>query len=90
MKGTRVKNLTYLSFVGGQLRERVEEGTKDAKSREIEKGPNKGKVIWEVAFDWIEGKLSGMEVDPGDYGKRWKFTIQDGDETYLRLRFRSR
>jgi len=83
MRGSNAKNATYLSFIGGEFRERVKEGTENALSREIEKGPNKGKVIWEVGDQWIEGILTGLVVEQGEYSKQWKVKLQDVDETYI-------
>jgi hypothetical protein len=73
MRGSSNSNtggVRYLNFMSGQFVQRVNEGTTDAEPRELEKGPNKGKIVHELKFDTYEGQILGMETEASEYGQR--------------------
>lgn len=68
-KNTQGPKFTYLNFMAGKFVERVSEDIAGAKARELKKGPNAGKVIYELHFDTYEGAIYNIETeDRGEYG----------------------
>jgi hypothetical protein len=72
------ENGKFISIVGGRFCIRVPEGTQGAETR-----VNKlGKTVTEKYYDNFTGKLVGIKVTDGNYGKQWEFSFQDGGEVY--------
>jgi hypothetical protein len=72
------ENGKFISIVGGRFCIRVPEGTAGAETR-----VNKlGKTVTEKYYDNFTGKLVGLKVTDGNYGKQWEFSFQDGGEVY--------
>jgi hypothetical protein len=68
----------FVSIVGGRFCIRVPEGTAGAETR-----VNKlGKTVTEKYYDNFTGKLVGLKVTDGNYGKQWEFSFQDSGEVY--------
>lgn len=68
----------FVSIVGGRFCIRVPEGTAGAETR-----VNKlGKQVTEKYYDNFTGKLVGIRVTDGNYGKQWEFSFQDSGEIY--------
>lgn len=65
----------YWGFSRGQFVRRVNENTKGAISRTLEKGPNAGKVVYEIFMDEITGQLIDIKIKDGDYGKSFQLLI---------------
>jgi len=72
------ENGKFISIVGGRFCIRVPEGTAGAETR-----VNKlGKTVHEKYYDNFTGKLVGIKVTDGNYGKQWEFSFQDSGEIY--------
>lgn len=56
----------YWTVSGGNIVKRVDEGTPGAISRALEKGDNKGKLVWEIHEEAYEGKIRSVYVDKSD------------------------
>lgn len=68
----------FITILGGKFCQRVQEGTEGATQR-----TNKlGKVVWERFYDSFTGKLVGIKVQDGTYGKTWNFSFKDKEEIY--------
>lgn len=68
-KNTQTGGLKYLSFMAGKFVQRVDENTTGATPRELEKGPNSGKIVYELKFDTYEGQIYDIQTeDRGEYG----------------------
>lgn len=65
----------YWTFSRGQFVRRVDESVKEATQRVLEKGPNKGKAIYEIFRDQITGRLVDCKVKDGEYGKSYQLII---------------
>jgi hypothetical protein len=59
----------YVTVIGGELREKVEEGTDGAKKREYEKHDGSTGVKWELSYGGLEGLIESIEFDDTDFGK---------------------
>ncbi len=60
--------LDYIGLFDGKLVQRVSEGTEYAVSRELTKGPNEGKLIWEKQYSCVTGMITGGGVVVKDFG----------------------
>jgi len=58
---------TSLSIVGGKFTLRVPEGTPKAETRELTKGKNEGKEVWELKYSSLLGFLMNGEIKTGQY-----------------------
>jgi len=52
-------NITYYNIAGGDIVNRVPEGTENAVPHTITKGPNEGKVVWDLHNNEIPGVITG-------------------------------
>ena len=68
----------FITILGGKFCQRVQEGTEGA----IQRTNKIGKVVWEKFYDSFTGKLVGIKVQDGTYGKTWNFSFQDKGEIY--------
>jgi hypothetical protein len=68
----------FITILGGKFCQRVQEGTEGA----IQRTNKLGKVVWEKFYDSFTGKLVGIKVQDGTYGKTWNFSFQDKGEIY--------
>ncbi len=80
---TRAKG-TYITILNGKFAQRVEKDTEGAVTR-----TNKlGKEVSEKFYDTLSGKLTGINVKDGDYGKSWVFHFDDeGEQFHLQLSY---
>jgi hypothetical protein len=72
------ENGKFISIVGGRFCIRVPEGTAGAETRVNKLGKN----VTEKYYDNFTGKLVGLKVTDGNYGKQWEFSFQDSGEVY--------
>ena len=52
-------SVTYYTIAGGDIVNRVPEGTEGAIPHTITKGPNEGKVVWDMHNNAIPGVITG-------------------------------
>jgi hypothetical protein len=72
----------YLSIVNAMFTQRVDAGTPDAVPRELTKGANKGKQVFELYFNKITGRLlSVKERENKEFGNSFLFTLDVSTET---------
>ena len=71
-----------LSIVNGKFALRVEEGTEGALPRNLTKGENEGKEVFELLYPTLEGILTSGEIRDLPFGPSPEVTITDGDEVY--------
>ena len=50
---------TFVTIFDGRLVTRVPEGTEGAVSRELQKGANAGKTVWEKTYSSVSGTITG-------------------------------
>ena len=88
MFGQSGGNTKYVSIVQGKFAQRVDEQTARDESgnlkpgyrkRELTKGTNAGKEVYEFTFDYLTGKLTNIRVDATDFGKQLLATFENGD-----------
>ena len=58
----------YVTIVKGMWTLRVEEGTEGAQPRELTKGPNAGKTVFEKYYNTLSGMLVGGSINQGQFG----------------------
>ena len=67
---TQTAGLKYMSFMSGRFVQRVDENTTGATPRELEKGPNAGKIVHELHFDTYEGQIIDLKTEDTEYGQK--------------------
>lgn len=73
---------TYLTVYDGKFTRRVEEGTIGAVSRMTQPKKGEGKMVHELYFSNLSGKITDIYTRDGAYGKTWNIDINDGTEKY--------
>lgn len=73
-------NTLYLSIVGGNMVQKVEEGTPGAKRREYEASDGSKGVKFEIHHKNLTGKITGLEFRDGNYGEQFILTLWSWDE----------
>jgi len=69
----------FITILNGKFCQRVQEGAEGAVKR-----VNKiGKTVYEKFYDSFTGRLVGIKVQDGEYGKTWNFSFQDKGEVYI-------
>jgi hypothetical protein len=68
----------YITVTGGKFTLRVQEGTPGAVTR-INK---ENKTVHELKYEAFTGKLVGVRVTDGAYGKSWVFDFKDKEDIY--------
>ena len=68
-------NTLYLSIIGGNLSQKVEENTPGAKRREYETKDGATGVKFELHYKNLVGKISGMEFKDGDFGEQFILSL---------------
>ncbi len=79
---------TIVSIIGGKFTVRLADDSDDpnAVERELEKGPNKGKVVKELKYTALDGLITGARIHSGDYGDDLLLDMTDeGDEFTLQV-----
>jgi len=77
-------NVLYLSIVGGNMVQKVEEGTPGAKRRDWEVWQGEDKKSWtkyEIHHKNLVGIISGMEFVDGNYGEQFILTMTNWEDT---------
>lgn len=72
---------TYIKIENGKITVRANEGEENAKSRTIEKGPNKGKVVWFREYPSFTGIIRSVKLRQAPWSKFEKLiniTFQGG------------
>lgn len=69
-------SFSYITTFDGRLVQRVPEGTEGAQSRELQKGDNAGKLVWEKTYSSVEGMITGGGVEVKDFGAKKVKEIQ--------------
>lgn len=90
-KQNRGGNKVFLSPSHGKLVTKCEEGDEDAVSRTLEKGVNKGKVIWEQHFPGYEGSIDAVFIEENEeWGDKLCIDLEDKtapkNDKYRRVR----
>jgi len=82
---------TFLSIIGGKIKQQAEEETPGAEKRKWETKDGKSGIKYEITHDFIEGNIVGLSYHDGDYGTSLAVKIQDGADTYnLQISTKSR
>jgi len=68
----------YITILDGKLCQRVPEGTAGS----VERVNKVGNTVHEKFYDSFTGKLVGISVQDGNYGKTWNFSFRDNGELY--------
>lgn len=74
---TRSKG-TYITILNGKFAQRVDKDITGA----VERTNKLGKIVYEKFYDSFTGKLTGITVKDGEYGKSWNFHFEDEGEIY--------
>lgn len=84
--------MKYWSFSKGQFVRRVDENTKGATPRILEKGPNEGKQVFEIFSDEMVGLLVDIKIKESEYGKSFQFildvTTDDNNPEFYAIDFK--
>jgi len=84
-------NKTFLSIIGGRIKEPVEESTPGAERRDWETKDGKSGTKFEKTHEFVEGHIVGLTFKDGDYGTSLIIDLQDGSSTYsLQVSLKSR
>lgn len=79
--------VAYLYIFNGRIAQRVDNPTEKTVSRTNKNGVR----IHERYYGAVQGMLTNIELENGDYGKQWILHFQDGIDKYiLRLSYSSR
>ena len=62
--------IDYITIFDGRLVQRVMEGTEGAISRELQKGDNAGKTVWEKTYSSVSGKITGGGIVVKEFGAK--------------------
>lgn len=62
----------YFNPLGGVFVERVAEGTEGAVKRTTSPKTGQPKEVWEIHFEDVGGRLTSIEVEETDFGKKYK------------------
>ena len=73
---------TYLTVFDGKFTRRVDEGTIGAVSRMTKPVSGEGKLVHELYYSNLSGKITDIYTRDGIYGKTWNIDISDGTEKY--------
>lgn len=82
--GNNTGNSKFITVVSNQFCYRLPEGqnAEEAVERTLTKGPNAGKTVKELHFDYISGMLEGGDIKHGKYGSDLVLNMKDGEENY--------
>jgi hypothetical protein len=76
-----------VTIVKGKFTIRLPEGSDDPKAveRTLEKGVNAGKVIKELQYTGLEGKIQSSYVDESDFGTNFVTELEDDEGSRFKL-----
>ena len=76
-----------VTIVKGKFTIRLPEGSDDPKAveRTLEKGVNAGKVIKELQYTGLEGKIQSSYVDESDFGTNYVTELEDDEGSRFKL-----
>lgn len=82
MLGEKTEGGKYLTVLGstGDLRITVPEGTEGALYREYEDSKGNKGSKWELAYSFIGGQITELEIVDGEFGTNLVFTFTDNGE----------
>jgi hypothetical protein len=69
----------FITILAGKFCMRVPENTEGA----VQRVNKLGKTVFEKYYDHFTGKLIGIKVQDGTYGKTWNFSFQDKEDVYV-------
>ena len=75
--GNTIKT-TYLSIVGDKIVKRTSANDPNG----VQRKNKNGDTVYEIPFDFVEGKIESIVVKDGDYGKQWMIQMNDGEERF--------
>lgn len=71
----------YMNVLRGKFSQRVSEGTEGAEPRELTKGVNAGKIVHEMQFTELTGRLIDIKKSiPSEYGVNWDIFLDVSTE----------
>jgi len=72
-------NAQIITIVKGKFTLRCDENTEGAEPRELTKGDNKGKEVWELRYNSLTAKIKGGSLKTGDFGLNSYLEMEDPD-----------
>lgn len=63
-------NIDFITVFDGKLVQRVPEGTEGAIPRELQKGDNAGKTVYEKTYTSVQGKITGGGIEVKEFGAK--------------------
>lgn len=81
--------MDYITIFDGRLVQRVPEGTEGASPRELQKGPNEGKTVWEKTYSSASGLITGGGIEVKEFGgkKVKEIQVKLDDDILLQIPF---
>ncbi len=76
-------DVKYLTTFKGSFRLKTTSDNPKAVSREISKGPNTGKTVWELVYNTFTGHLVGIEKKEGEYDPQWAITFNADGKLFI-------
>lgn len=73
---------TYLTVFDGKFTQRVQEGTVGATARMTKPATGEGKLVHELYFGNLSGRITDIYTRDGIYGKTWNIDVNDGTDNY--------
>lgn len=73
---------TYLTVYDGKFTQRVQEGTVGATARMTKPATGEGKLVHELYFGNLSGRITDIYTRDGIYGKTWNIDVNDGTNNY--------
>ena len=76
-------NTTYLSIVGGNMVQKVDEDHPDARKREYETSDGAKGTKWEKSWRNLSGFITGIDFEKSNFGTQVRLTLQKGEERVI-------
>ncbi len=87
LKNEITGGLRYCTIIGGKFSIRTDADDPNGEPRQLKKGPNEGKTVYELKFNVLEGKINSLNLEDGEYGQRLCMAVVDdqGEQVMLQL-----
>jgi hypothetical protein len=72
-------NAAFYNISNGKICRQFKEPTSSSKERVTKTG----KTVHEEFYDYMDGRIVGIETKDSDYGRSWLVTLQDDDGKYV-------
>ena len=84
LSNTTTSSKKIVTIINGKFTIRLADGddNPNAVKRTLEKGKNAGKVVKELQYDTLAGKISKAYVDESEYGTRYITELDDDGNNY--------